>query len=95
VPAEEQELTAATAARRALGQVEGLIAREPVGVTSVEPVDDGWMVEVEVLEERRIPSSSDMLALYAVELDLDGELLAYRRTRRYARGRVGSGNGVS
>jgi hypothetical protein len=29
-----------------------------------------------------------MLALYAVDLDLDGELVSYRRTSRYVRGRT-------
>lgn len=87
--------TASGAAAKALDQVGQLLTSVPVGVTSVAPVDDGWLVEVEVLEERRIPSSSDLLALYEVELDLDGELLAYRRTRRYPRGQVGATDGVS
>jgi hypothetical protein len=47
---------------------------------------------VEVVEESRIPSTSDMLVLYEVELDLRGELLAYRRTRRYLRGRSNGGS---
>jgi Gas vesicle synthesis protein GvpO len=50
--------------------------------------EDGWIVEVEIVEDRRIPSSADMLALYEIELDADGELLAYRRTRRYRRGQA-------
>jgi hypothetical protein len=29
-----------------------------------------------------------MLALYEIELDADGELLPYRRSRRYRRGQV-------
>ncbi len=65
--------------------------REPEGVTSVEPTEAGWTIEVEVLEDRHIPSSSDVLALYEVEVDSDGTLLSYRRTQRYTRGR---GNGA-
>jgi gas vesicle protein GvpO len=57
----------------------------------VSPTDDGWLVEVEMIEDRRIPSSSDVLALYEVELDLDGELLAYHRVRRYLRGQTANG----
>ncbi|QYN38092.1 gas vesicle protein [Pseudonocardia sp. DSM 110487] len=80
----------------ALGRVRELISREPVAATAVEPSDDGWVVDVEVIEERRIPSSSDMLALYEVELDPGGELIAYRRTKRYARGSAINGrNGAS
>lgn len=81
-----RQLDPAQAIAAAVENLVELTSREPEGVTSFEPTDDGWVVEVEVLEDRRIPSSSDMLALYEVETDLDGNLLAYRRTRRYARG---------
>jgi hypothetical protein len=64
--------------------------REPVAMTSVEPTDDdGWVVEVEVIEERRIPSSADILGVYEIELDPEGELLAFHRVRRYMRGQTG------
>jgi hypothetical protein len=66
--------------------------REPLQLTSAAPTEEGgWVVEVEVLQDRRIPSSADILALYEVELDADGELLAYRRTRRYSRGQMNGG----
>ncbi|TVT20946.1 gas vesicle protein [Amycolatopsis rhizosphaerae] len=89
----EKELTAATAGLLALEHVRKLTMKTPVGVTMVEPAEDGWVAEVEVVEERRIPSSADMLALYEVEMDLDGNLLAYRRTRRYGRGHTDPGTG--
>ncbi|KUI36147.1 gas vesicle protein GvpO [Mycobacterium sp. IS-1496] len=74
--------------------ITGMTGRESVQTTSVAPTrGGGWLVEVEVVEDRRIPSSSDILALYEVELDVDGELLTYRRTRRYMRGQTGNGNG--
>jgi hypothetical protein len=56
-------------------------------VTSVRPSDAGWLVEVEVLEARHVPASSDMLALYRTEIDMAGVLMSYKRVRRYARGR--------
>jgi len=60
---------------------------EPERLTAVEPTDEGgWIVEAEMVEVQRIPSSADMLALYEIELDADGELLACTRTRRYMRG---------
>ncbi len=63
-----------------------ITGREPAQMTAVEPTDEGgWIVEAEIVEERRIPSSADMLALYEIELGADGELLAYSRTRRYMR----------
>ena len=83
---EPPPLSAGEAAAAALEQIAELTKKEPQGATSVEPSDEGWTVEIEVVEDRRIPTSTDMLALYEVEVDLDGNLLAYRRTRRYGRG---------
>jgi hypothetical protein len=84
---EYAEVSAAEAAREGLRQIVGLTGKEPLGVTSVEATEDGWMVGVEVVEETRIPSSTDMLGLYEVDLDLTGDLLGYRRTQRYQRGK--------
>ncbi|MEW2502486.1 gas vesicle protein GvpO [Amycolatopsis sp. CA-161197] len=89
---ERDGMIASTAAAAAVRQLNELITNEPVGVTSVEPLEDGWVVEVEVIEEHRIPSSADILALYEIELDDEGDLLAFRRTKRYARGKSGTGN---
>jgi|SRR5215211_2834124 len=89
--AEQPPLTAREAADIAREHIIDLIDREPVMMTSVEPTDEGWVVEVEALEAERIPSSSDILALYEVELDADGELLAYRRIRRYLRSQTVNG----
>ncbi|MFF0813752.1 gas vesicle protein [Rhodococcus sp. NPDC003318] len=92
---EPTSLSAAEAAGVAIRHISELTTREPVGATSVSPTDDGWLVEVEVVEDRRIPTSADMLALYEVEIDLGGELLSYSRTRRYARGASDPGRGTS
>ncbi|MFC9841686.1 gas vesicle protein GvpO [Rhodococcus sp. NPDC127530] len=95
--AEEQPppLPAPEIAEIATRDIAQLTGKKPLGATSVMPTDDGWAVEVEVVEDRRIPSSTDMLALYEVVLDLDGELLSYRRTRRYTRGVGDSGSAQS
>jgi Gas vesicle synthesis protein GvpO len=82
-------LVALDAAQLAPEYVTELTGRPPERVTAVEPDDEGgWVVEVEVVEDRRIPSSADMLALYEIELDVDGALLGYERTRRYMRGQA-------
>jgi hypothetical protein len=86
-------LTAAQAARTGLKQIAELTGKQPEGVTAVEPGEDGWIVGVEVVEDPRIPSSADILAIYETEFDLSGELLACRRVRRYARGRGDSCGG--
>ncbi|OBJ12961.1 gas vesicle protein GvpO [Mycobacterium colombiense] len=82
-------IVAREAAQLAPKYIAEMTGRHPERITAVKPDDEGgWMVEAEVVEERRIPSSADMLALYEIELDLDGALLRYGRTRRYMRGQA-------
>jgi hypothetical protein len=78
---------AAKAAEAGLRQITELTGKRPEGVTAVEPGEDGWIVGVEVVEDQRVPSSSDILAIYEAELDASGNLLSYRRIQRYSRGR--------
>ncbi len=72
-------------------QLAELTGREPEGVTALQRTDEGWQIQLEVVEARRIPDSADMLALYDVDVDGSGELMGYRRVRRYARGHAGEG----
>ena len=81
-----KKLTAPKIAARAAEQLLELTGREVEGVTGLERTDDGWMVEVEVVEVRRIPDTTDVLALYELTVDSDGDLEGYRRLRRYGRG---------
>jgi hypothetical protein len=78
----------AAAARRAAMIVAAFTNHEREGVISVERNDGTWKIGVEVVETRRIPDTADILAIYEVRLDQDGELVSYRRTLRYARGQV-------
>ena len=80
-------LTAGEAAKAALREIAALTAKEPEGITEVERTEDGWTVGIELVEDQRIPSSADILAIYETTIDADGELVSYRRVRRYARGR--------
>ena len=86
-------MTAAKAAQMGLQQIAEVTGRQVDGVAGVEPSDDGWIVGVEVVEDHRVPSSTDILAIYQAELDQSGELLSYRRTRRYRRGQGDSDYG--
>ena len=76
------------AARRALRELTALTGHDDGSVISVERRDGGWQVGVELVEAHRIPDSADILAVYQVQLEADGELHSYRRTRRYARGQT-------
>lgn len=82
-----EKTSAAQAAQAGLREIVELTGKDPEGVTGVEPGDEGWVVGVEVVEDRRIPSSADILAVYEAELDMGGNLLSYRRLQRYPRGK--------
>jgi hypothetical protein len=88
-----RRLTAAQAGRSGLDELVELTGKEPEGVTGVEPSgEEGWRVTVEFVEDRRIPSSTDILATYRIDISPDGELISYQRIRRYARGRGDDGD---
>ena len=90
---DERRLSAAEAGQEALRHIIELTGKDAESVTGVKRSRSGWQVTVEVVEDRRIPSSTDILSTYESEIDGDGELLSYRRTRRYARGRGDSAGG--
>jgi len=89
---------AGDAVREAVRQLSELTGRQPEAVLGVERGggDDngnkeGWKVTVEIVEMRRVPNSTDLIGCYEVTLDGDGDLLEYRRTRRYNRGQADDG----
>lgn len=67
-------------------QLVDLTGKELEGIVGLGKDDDGWRVDVEVLEMRRVPNTTDVLAVYEVSLDRDGDLTGYRRVHRYVRG---------
>jgi hypothetical protein len=76
------------AARLAAEHVLQLTGRCPENVVSVVRDDDGWQVGVEVMELHRIPDTTDIMAVYEVVLDTNGDLVRCERGRRYHRGQV-------
>ncbi|MFE3038066.1 gas vesicle protein [Streptomyces canus] len=72
-------------ARTQLAELTGMTAEN---VSSFEQTEDGWALEVEVLELTRVPDTMSLMATYQVELDPEGQLTGYRRVRRYERGRA-------
>ncbi|MFE7170567.1 gas vesicle protein [Streptomyces sp. NPDC057616] len=71
-------------ARTQLTELTGMAAET---VSSFEKTEDGWSLEVEVLELARVPDTMSLMASYQVDLDSEGQLTGYRRVRRYERGR--------
>ena len=80
-------VSAVQAVKKAVEQFSTLTGRAPESVVGTRWEDDHWAVRLEVVESRRIPDTADLLAEYDVELDGQGELLAYSRKDRYVRGR--------
>ncbi|MEV7504022.1 gas vesicle protein [Streptomyces sp. NPDC093018] len=74
--------------RQARGQLAELTGLDAESVSSFEQTEDGWSLEVEVLELARVPDTMSLMGSYQVELDRDGQLTGYRRVRRYERGRA-------
>jgi Gas vesicle synthesis protein GvpO len=68
--------------------VQEMTGYPPEAVSGLERDDDTWLVTVDVLELERVPSTTDVLATYVVEFDTKGELLGYKRTRRFQRAQV-------
>jgi hypothetical protein len=69
-------------AKEQLSMLTGLKANT---VSSLQQDEKGWRVVAEMIELKRIPDSSDILASYELLLDEKGHLLSYQRTRRYSR----------
>ena len=88
-PARPKRMSGSRVAGAAVRQLLELTGKGAEGVIGLERTEDGWTVKIEVLELRRIPNTTDVLAIYEVTVDSDGELEGYRRLQRYVRGTPG------
>jgi gas vesicle protein GvpO len=70
----------------AMRTVQELTGYRPEAVTGLEWDGESWRVSVDVRELARIPNTTDVMATYVVQLDEQGQLLGYRRARRFIRG---------
>ena len=84
-PQEDEQMNGQQIAQRAKEQITELTGKKVDTISSFTNDEQGWQVAVELVEMKRLPESSDMLATYAVHLDAEGHLLNYKRTRRYRR----------
>ncbi len=82
----KNKLSGREAVARVRRELPELLGRPIESVLGFERDDDeGWRVNVAIVELSRIPHTTDVLGAYMVSLDRDGELTGYRRTRRYYR----------
>ncbi len=75
-------------AQQAKEQLAVLTGFKAETISSLYRDDTGWHINVEVVELRRTPDSSDILATYETLMDDTGNILSYRRSRRYYRGQT-------
>jgi hypothetical protein len=76
---------AAAVAKHAKAELESITGLDADHVSAVLHQPDGWHVVVDLVELRRIPAATDVLASYEAVLGPTGILLSYHRTRRYFR----------
>ena len=71
---------AAAVAKHAKAELESITGLDADHVSSVVHEPDGWHVTVDLVELRRIPAATDVIASYEAVLGPTGKLLSYRRT---------------
>jgi len=81
-------LSVSEIAARAKDQLSALTGLKASTVSSLSHDEDGWHIVADLIELKRIPEASDILATYEVQLDEKGNLVSYQRTRRYTRGQI-------
>lgn len=72
-------------------QLEEMMGRPVETVLGIQPGGDGWLLTVQVVELQRVPATTDVLGSYEVTVDGDGDVVAYRRMRRYYRNQADEG----
>ena len=82
---DDGKLSAQELSQAALTTVEELTGYEPEAVTGLEWDGELWQVTVDVLELSRVPNTTDMIGEYLVQLDEEGTLRGYKRSRRFQR----------
>jgi Gas vesicle synthesis protein GvpO len=78
-----------SASRTAMHQLSTLTSLPTEGISRLEQDDDGWLFHIEVVELERIPDSTSVLASYETHTDEEGNVMSYKRTRRYTRNQAG------
>jgi hypothetical protein len=71
---------------KARGHIVAIGKKSNDGVTGISKKDDGWTVSMEVLERKGIPDTMDILGLYEIVLNNDGDLLSLERKNLRKRG---------
>jgi hypothetical protein len=71
---------------KARGHIATLGKKHDEGVTCLSKVENGWTVCIEELERKGIPDTMDILGLYEISLNDEGDLLSAERKNLRKRG---------
>jgi hypothetical protein len=71
---------------KALNQIEYLLKKKSQGVVGISREGEYWNVQIEVLERRAVPDIMDILGIYEMKLDMDLNIMEYRRVGLRHRG---------
>lgn len=63
-------------AKKELAELTGFSSPSGIGATKK---NGGWVVTIQVMEKKSIPDGMDVLGIYEVETDREGNLLGYER----------------
>ena len=88
VPVTESAPSVGEVLTSARQEFEHLTGRPVESVSAIRRCEGGWRVTVEVLELRRVPDSTSVLASYELQLDSEGSVLEFERTSRFYRNRA-------
>jgi len=81
-------MTGLEIAQRAKEQLSQLTDLKAETVSRLYRDEANWHVHIDMIELKRVPDSTDVLATYETILDDAGNMVSYQRTRRYLRGQV-------
>jgi Gas vesicle synthesis protein GvpO len=74
--------------RRAQDELERIVGEKPERVIGFAHSDGHWSVTLEVVDMRRVPDSTDVLAIYELVFDDERNLVSLAQQRRYRRSQV-------
>jgi hypothetical protein len=70
-------------------QMTAITGLPPDTISRFDRSDEGWMLNIDMLEHRSVPRTQDLLASFEVALDDAGQVMRWRRTGRFVRGQQG------
>lgn len=72
--------------KKARRELESITGSKVERVCGCDPAEDGWQLQMEVVELCRTPNTQDLLAMYDVQLAPDGAVTGFDRVAHRIRG---------